>query len=229
MAGYYRAAHVGLVLVLLLTLATPLHAQLEGIVDRVRPSVVLLAVTRPGIQGVGAGSGYFVDAGGYVLTARHVIEGTNRIVMRTQDGKELSAIVVRYSTDFDAAVLRVEGEGFAVLTFGDSDTIRQGSEVLVFGYPLSTTMGASTFTVTRGIVSAIRPGNEGVQIDAALNPGNSGGPVVNLKGEVIGIAVSGYWGAAPCASIGLPLERDLGGPMAVHLSDLLQQDRLLQG
>lgn len=179
-----------LVALLVLGVSLPVFAQYETIVNRAKPSVVLIAVERVGARNMVTGSGFFVDPRGYIVTARHVIEGANRVVVLTSDGKQLPAIIVRYSTLFDGAVLKVEGIGFPALTFGDSDTVRQGQEVLLLGYPRVDVLGAESVTVTRGIVSALRPGEGLLQIDAALNSGNSGGPVLNARGEVIGIAVA---------------------------------------
>jgi len=110
--------------------------------------------------------------------------------VRTSDGVVRPAGLVQFSRLFDAAVLKVNGAGFAALPMGDSNTVRQGQEVLVLGYPLPTQVGFEDVTVTRGIVSALRSTQGTVQIDAAINPGNSGGPVLNLRGEVIGVAVA---------------------------------------
>lgn len=132
---------------------------------------------------------FFIDPSGYLVTARHVIEDTDRIVVVVPDGRQLTAIVVRYSALFDAAVLKVEGVGFPTIPLGDSARVRQGQEVLVLGYPRVDVLGIETVTVTRGIVSAVRPAEGLIQIDAALNPGNSGGPVLDTSGEVVGVAV----------------------------------------
>lgn len=183
-----------LVALLVLGVSLPVFAQYEAIVNRAKPSVVLIAVDRAGSRNTVAGSGFFVDPRGYLVTARHIIEGATRVVVLTSDGKQLPAIIVRYSTLFDGAVLKVEGIGFPSLTFGDSDTVRQGQEVLVLGYPRVDVLGTESVTVTRGIVSALRPGEGLLQVDAALNPGNSGGPVLNARGEVVGIAVASVRG-----------------------------------
>lgn len=176
------------VLVLPLASAPRAHAQYEELVGRARPAVVLVGVETS--RGFTTGSGFFIDPAGYIITARHVIEDARRVVIMAADGRQLPAIIVRFSDLFDAAVLKVDGSGFPVLRFGDSDAIRQGQEVLVLGYPLATVLGAESMTVTRGIISALRPAQGLLQIDAALNPGNSGGPVLNLRGEAIGLAVA---------------------------------------
>lgn len=175
--------------ILLASFATPpANAQYEAIVERARPSVVLVAVETQ--RGLATGTGFFIHADGYIATARHVIENANRIVVLTPDGRQLEAIVITYSNVFDSAIIKVEGAGYPVLPFGDSDSVRQGQEVLVVGYPFATRLGRESVTVTRGIVSALRPSEGLIQIDAAINPGNSGGPVLNSRGEVIGLAVA---------------------------------------
>lgn len=141
-------------------------------------------------RGRSSGSGSFIDPSGYIVTNRHVIEDANRISVQIPDGRVLSAITVRFSELFDVAILKVDGSGFPVLTLGDSDSVQQGQEVIVIGYPRASALGSETATVTRGIVSALRPAQGYIQLDAALNPGNSGGPVLNRRGEVVGVAVS---------------------------------------
>src|SRR2546422_775056 len=168
------------------------QAQYEEIVSRARPAVVLVAIETN--QGVATGSGFVVDSRGFIVTARHVVEDANRVIVLTSDSRQQQATLVRYSTIFDAAVLKIDGIGLPTLPTGDSNTVRQGQEVLVLGYPFATVLGAQSVTVTRGIVSALRSAEGLIQIDAALNPGNSGGPVLNTRGDVIGIAVAGVRG-----------------------------------
>jgi len=180
------------VLLLSLMPAGLAQAQYEEIVSRARPAVVLVAIETN--QGVATGSGFVVDSRGFIVTARHVVEDANRVIVLTSDSRQQQATLVRYSTIFDAAVLKIDGIGLPTLPTGDSNTVRQGQEVLVLGYPFATVLGAQSVTVTRGIVSALRSAEGLIQIDAALNPGNSGGPVLNTRGDVIGIAVAGVRG-----------------------------------
>ncbi len=167
------------------------HAQYEDVVAHAKPAVVLIFNEMS--QGAAFGTGFFVDAGGYIATNRHVIADANRLTVLSPDGRRLPAWVVRYSNNFDAAIIKVAGTEFPTLPLGDSDSVRQGQEVLVIGYPGGFVPGMQSVaevTVTKGIVSALRPGAGLIQIDAAINPGNSGGPVLNRNGEVIGVAVS---------------------------------------
>jgi hypothetical protein len=206
----------------IITLIAPTAwAQYEEIVARSKPAVVL--IVNEMTQGSTGGTGFFIDANGYIATNRHVIEDANRITVLTPDGKRLPAWVVRYSTVFDAAIIKVIGVGFPTLPLGDSDTVRQGQEVLVVGYGGGFVPGMQSVaevTVTRGIVSALRPAAGLIQIDAAINPGNSGGPVLNRSGEVIGVAVSRLekLGDRPAQQINYAVAVGLLRTLAIELS-----------
>jgi serine protease Do len=139
------------------------------------------------------GSGVVVDAKGYIITNRHVIEKADRIRVRLQDdppGVQHDAKVVGSDQETDLAVIKIESEkGLPTAKIGNSDSMQVGDWVLAIGSPFGLQA-----TVTAGIVSAkgrnIVPGRQFqsfVQTDAAINPGNSGGPLVNMAGEVIGI------------------------------------------
>lgn len=139
----------------------------------------------------GLGSGAFIRADGYIITNNHVVEGADELLVRLFDGRELPAEVVGRDPFSDVAVIRVEGDGFPHLAFGDSGALRVGQWVLAFGSPLDVDLSN---TVTSGIISSLGrySGGNGtisnyIQTDAAVNPGNSGGPLVNLRGEIVGI------------------------------------------
>ena len=139
----------------------------------------------------GLGSGAFIRADGYLVTNNHVVEGADELSVRLYDGRILPATVVGADAFSDIAVLKVEGEGFPALTFAASSELRVGQWVLAFGSPLSEDLSN---TVTNGIVSSLGryQGGSGsisnyIQTDAAVNPGNSGGPLTNLRGEIVGI------------------------------------------
>jgi hypothetical protein len=179
--------------VILSTSLLPASAQYEDIVGRAKPAVVLIINEKS--SGTSRGTGFFIDANGYIVTSRHVIEDSNRITVLTADGKRLPAWVVRYSTVFDAAVIKVTGVGFRTLQLGDtnSDIVRPGQDVFVVGYTGGMVPGLQAVpevSATRGIVIALHPAAGLIQIDAAINLSNSGGPVLNGSGRVIGIAVS---------------------------------------
>lgn len=158
----------------------------------------------------GLGSGAFVRADGYIVTNNHVIEGADDITVRLFDGRQLPATVVGTDAFSDLAVLRVEGDGFPYLRFGDAASVRVGEWVLAFGSPLSPDLSN---TVTSGIVSGLGRRQGGgisnyIQTDAAVNPGNSGGPLVNLRGEIVGInsAIATRTGGFQGISFAIPVD-----------------------
>jgi serine protease Do len=140
----------------------------------------------------GAGSGVILSKDGYVLTNNHVVEGADEITVTTSEGEEYEAEVVGTDPRTDLAVIKVKGKGLPAAKLGDSDRIEVGEWVLAVGNPFQLHN-----TVTAGIISARGRSNVGlaeyedfIQTDAAVNPGNSGGALVNLDGEVIGITSS---------------------------------------
>lgn len=140
------------------------------------------------------GSGFVVDGSGYIVTNNHVVDGANKIVVIMQDKSELDATLVGTDPKTDLALLKVDsGAALPPLSFGDSDSARVGDWVLAIGNPFG--LGG---TATAGIISArgrdIRSGpyDDYLQIDAPINSGNSGGPVFNANGEVIGVNTAIY-------------------------------------
>ncbi len=144
-------------------------------------------------QRLGAGSGFFISADGLALTNNHVVENADKIhAQLANDDRRLKATIVGRDPATDIALIRVEGGPFAPLPLGDSDALRVGEWVMAVGNPLN-----MDHTVTVGVVSAkgrslglseITASFENfIQTDAAINLGNSGGPLVNLRGEVVGI------------------------------------------
>ncbi len=138
----------------------------------------------------GLGSGVIFRSDGHILTNHHVIDGADRIRVDLADGRSLPATLVGTDAASDLAVLKIEARGLPTLTFGDSDRMKVGDVVLAFGNPLGVGQ-----TVTMGIVSAkgratgVGDGNyeDFLQTDAPINQGNSGGALVNLQGELVGI------------------------------------------
>lgn len=147
------------------------------------------------------GSGLIVEPSGIVVTNAHVIEGASRIVVTTQDGRELEADVLGSDRDSDLAVLKVEGRGLPAVPLGRSGDLLIGETVIAIGNPFGL-----THTVTTGVLSArgrTVPSEAGerlftdfLQTDASINPGNSGGPLVNVLGEVIGVNTAIISGAS---------------------------------
>ena len=144
----------------------------------------------------GAGSGVIISDDGYIVTNNHVIcKNDNMTVaesisVRTRDGKDYEAEVIGTDAQADVAVIKIEAEDLTAATFGDSDTLEVGDEVIAIGNPLGELGG----TVTNGIISALarEVEVEGVkmnllQTNAAINPGNSGGGLFNMNGELIGL------------------------------------------
>lgn len=143
------------------------------------------------------GSGFFLTKDGYVVTNHHVIEGGGNLTVMTFDGTEYPATLVGSDNANDVALLKVEGENFPAVTLGSSDDLVVGDQVVAIGNPL----GELTATQTVGYVSAKERGvnTSGfsinmIQTDAAINSGNSGGPLFNMNGEVVGITTAKYSG-----------------------------------
>ena len=159
----------------------------------ISPAVVAVS----GISGnsESIGSGVCVASGGYILTNSHVINGCEDIKVYLSDKTNANAEILYEDTVLDLAILKVN-KSIPYLVMGDSDSVEVGEDILAVGTPLSLTL---THTFTKGIVSAINrtikvSSSEGsgymhslIQHDASLNPGNSGGPLINSSGEVIGI------------------------------------------
>ncbi len=152
------------------------------VVESVRAGVVRIAGTS------GSGSGFVVDSDGYILTNEHVIAGQDRLTIVFDDGARLRARVVAYDSARDIALLKVDTT-LSLIALPLAEEVREGEDVVALGYPLDL---RDRMTATRGIVSAFRTfrGVAYVQTDAATNPGNSGGPLMNLSGEVVGMNTS---------------------------------------
>ena len=154
--------------------------------DRAQSIADVVERTRAGVVRVaGSGSGFVVDSAGYILTNAHVVGGAGRFTVVLSNGIGLTSSVVASDAARDIALLKVDTtRQLTVLPLATE--AREGDEVVALGYPLDLEGG---MTVTRGIVSAFRTlgGVTHIQTDAALNPGNSGGPLLNIKGEVVGM------------------------------------------
>ena len=203
---------------------------LAPLIKRISPAVVAVAGTRQvpadqGLVGPGvgfpdaplprveevSGSGVIVDAGiGLVITANHVIENAETIAVTLSDGRRVGAIVLAASEDDDLAVLRIAAGGLTGVSLGDASALEVGDFVLAIGSPLG--LGQSA---TFGIVSALHRSSPGIknaeliQIDASIDQGSSGGALINIRGELVGINVarvgrangSGFGFAVPADAI----------------------------
>ena len=179
---------------------TDIETSITQAVEKIGPAVVTVVGTIPGQNTffgptgdrMVSGTGFFITEEGYILTNNHVVDGTNEVNIVLSDGTEQKATIVGTDLYSDIAVLKTNGKVPAVARLGNSDVLKPGESVIAIGSPL----GNFKNTVTVGVISAtgraIDTGSgyqieDLIQTDAAINHGNSGGPLVNLVGEVIGI------------------------------------------
>ena len=164
----------------------------RDIVKRALPAVVSIEaqVRRDGsLRSFGIGSGVFVDSRGTILTNNHVVEGATQLNVYTNDGKKYTTGDIKTDKKTDLAVVRIRPDGpVPSLSFADSDEMEVGDRVLAIGAPYGL-----AGSVTNGIISAksrnlkLNMYEDFLQTDAAVNPGNSGGPLVNMEGKIVGI------------------------------------------
>ena len=154
-------------------------------------------------RGRGMGSGFIISADGYVLTNHHVVDGADTVKVKLSDRREFDAKVVGSDAQYDVALLKIDAKGLPIVRLGDSNTLKPGQWVVAIGSPFGL-----DHSVTAGIVSATGRSNPYadqryvpfIQTDVAINQGNSGGPLLNTRGEVVGInsqifsASGGYMG-----------------------------------
>ncbi len=178
---------------------------MNGLAERMKPALVQVRVRRPadpdsapGVPMPGqpnpderraSGSGFIIRQDGYLVTNAHVVEEAERIQIQLSDGRRFAGRVVGFDNRVDLALVKIDATGLPVALLGDSNRLRVGEFVLALGHPFGLEQ-----TVSFGIVSrkgapldVAAPGFDFIQTDAAVNPGNSGGPLVNMAGEIVGV------------------------------------------
>ena len=200
------------------------------VVQRVTPAVVTVTNRQRSLTVFGettqrgVGTGFVVRSDGVILTNNHVVEDSSALTVTLPDGRSMDASVLATDPQHDLAILRVQATDLPTVTLGDSSEAVVGERVLAIGYALSLSGGP---TVTSGIISSlartiqvqdpsegfpnrVRTYEDVLQTDAALNAGNSGGPLVTLEGEVVGVNAAGNTQAE---NIGFAIAIDAAKPL----------------
>ncbi|MGE5139151.1 MAG: S1C family serine protease [Rudaea sp.] len=208
-----------------------------NVVKKAEPAVVTVVATvqiqsrranpfSPGGQtGLAEGSGFIIDQQGRIVTNAHVVDGASQLQVIYADGTKVSATLVGEDTNADVAVLKVSGKVPGTLSLANSSSLQPGESVIAIGSPLGSYEGS----VTTGVVSGLNRSVDGsglsglIQTDAAINHGNSGGPLLNLSGQVVGIntlviqntnsgdIAEGLGFAIPSNTVSSVVQRILGG------------------
>ena len=185
------------------TTASNADRALTDVVAKARDSVVTITsegISSRGLRSIpstGVGSGIVLTSNGYILTNRHVVQGSQSLSVELADGRQFPATAVKISSDQDLALIKIDASGLTGAAIGDVSKLQVGETAVAIGSPL----GTFTESVTRGIISAtgrtitVNDQSTGqpetltglLQTDAAINPGNSGGPLLDGSGAVIGI------------------------------------------
>lgn len=185
---------------------------------------------------VGAGSGVIISTDGYIITNNHVIDGADELEVTLNDNRKFPAKVIGTDPTTDIALIKIEAKDLPTIPFGDSEKLKVGEWVLAVGNPFNLTS-----TVTAGIVSAKSRGNIGaggrdlkkiesfIQTDAAVNPGNSGGALVNTKGELVGINTAIYSETGNFAGYSFAVPISIAGKVANDLKQYGTVQRAVLG
>ncbi len=164
------------------------------------------------------GSGFIVSADGYILTNSHVVDNATRVTVRLTDRREFQAKVIGSDDKSDVALLKIEAKNLPTVRIGDPSKLRPGEWVVAIGSPFN-----FQNSVTAGIVSAIGREVRGgsaynyvnfIQTDVAVNPGNSGGPLFNMNGEVVGINSQIYSNTGSYAGLSFAIPIDIANNVA---------------
>lgn len=205
---------------LLETTIDPYSEAVSRAFERVGPSVASISVQFARSRRGGQGSGVVYTPDGYLLTNSHVVAGATSLEASLPDGSRYAATLVGDDPATDTAVLRLSGNGLPHAEFGSSSKLRVGQLVVAIGNPLG-----YQATVTAGIVSALgrslraqsgRLIESVIQTDAALNPGNSGGPLVNAMGHVVGINTAMAAAQGICFAIGIDTASEVAQQLMRH-------------
>lgn len=185
---------------------------------------------------VGAGSGVIISTDGYIITNNHVIDGADELEVTLNDNRKFAAKVIGADPSTDIALIKIDAKDLPTIPFGDSEKLKVGEWVLAVGNPFNLTS-----TVTAGIVSAKSRGNIGaggrdrskiesfIQTDAAVNPGNSGGALVNTKGELVGINTAIYSETGNFAGYSFAVPISIAGKVANDLKQYGTVQRAVLG
>jgi tetratricopeptide (TPR) repeat protein len=180
------------------------------IFKRAVPAIVAVVVKNGNERG--HGSGFFVRAGGYLITNSHVLEGMTDVAVIDADGQHHPARVIARTKTPDLALLKTEVTGHKVLLLGDPDKMQPGDHVIAIGFPVLENLSA---IMNQGVISSVDrtySNNKVFQIDATINHGNSGGPLLNDRGEVVGITTFG-WGDLGVDRFNFAIKISEAGPL----------------
>ena len=152
-----------------------------AIYEEINPAIV--SVDSQLSDGLSCGTGCIIDKSGVILTSAHVVDVGNAVVVTTNNGQNYTAKVLKLGDNKDIALLKIDAKrNFKTVKLGNSEKVKVGEKVLAIGNPFG-----FSGTLTQGIVSRIDYAKNRIQTDAAINPGSSGGPLLNERGEIIGI------------------------------------------
>jgi S1-C subfamily serine protease len=191
-------------------------------VDKTKNAVVKIDVFKKGKDGhlrpAGSGSGFIFSTDGFVFTNSHVVDGADKIMVSLLNENEIEGFLVGKDPDTDLAILKIYTEGYSVAKLGDAEELKIGQFIIAIGNPYG-----YQHTVTTGVVSALgrtlrtqsgRLVDNVIQSDAALNPGNSGGPMINTEGQVIGVNTAIIQGAQGLSfSVGVNTAKEIASQL----------------
>lgn len=190
-----------------------------GAVNNIKNAVVKIDISRRQnnkLIAAGSGSGFIFSSDGLIFTNSHVVKGADKIKVSLLDGTEEEAFLIGDDPDTDIAVIKIYASGYSIAKLGNSEDLKIGQLVIAIGNPYG-----YQHTVTTGVVSALgrtlrttsgRLVDNVIQSDAALNPGNSGGPMVNAEGQVVGVNTAVIRGAQGLSfAVGINTAKDIAG------------------